>query len=428
MIIEFRVKNFRSIKEEAVFSFEANASNLKESNIALIQGKAEDYRLTKSVAIYGANASGKTNVILAFAAFLGLIKTSHRNELGKKIDCYQPFAFDLQTKDAPCEFLILFILDGKKYKYEIKFNTEEILEENLFEYNTKQETNLYKRERLDESIHTSVFGRSLAVEGVKKEVLKNQLFISKFNIETHSKLNPICAYFKTIDVERSQMQTQILNDKIAEEIVLDETSVLRKRLHKLMDTADIQIVDIKVEEVDEDDFVFPDKFPEEKKKKIIADNKWNIEFLHKNYDGEKQIDAVGIPLNEESLGTQILFGLGARILSKLENGGILIYDELDNSLHAHLSRLLVKIFNNPKSNPHNAQLIFTTHEMSIIDREMLRSDQIWFAEKNEFGSTELFSVQDFDGVREDAPFDKWYDAGRFGALPIIKSIDYIFEE
>jgi AAA15 family ATPase/GTPase len=115
------------------------------------------------------------------------------------------------------------------------------------------------------------------------------------------------------------------------------------------------------------------------------------------------------------------------ILKALEKGETIIFDELDTSLHPRLSRFLVKLFLNPLSNPNNAQLIFTAHETNLLDKDMLRSDQIWFAEKNERGETLIYSAQDFEGVREDIPFDKWYLAGKFGAIPDIQDIQFIFD-
>jgi AAA15 family ATPase/GTPase len=122
----------------------------------------------------------------------------------------------------------------------------------------------------------------------------------------------------------------------------------------------------------------------------------------------------------------MLFWRGRLILEKLQQGGVLIFDELDNSLHPKLVRLLVLLFTNPRSNPKNAQLIFATHEVTLLDRDLFRTDQIWFTEKNQFGETQLFSAQDFDGVREDVPFDKWYMAGKFGGLPKFEDIETIF--
>lgn len=433
MIIEFTVKNFRSIKEEAILSFEANSSKSKEQNYFVIQTESEEFKLTKSIAIYGANASGKSNVITAFHALLFLIKRSHKNDVGNPLPCYEPFLFDPNTRSANCEFSISFILGSKKHKLDVKYDKGIIYSETLSYFKSKKATVLYERkapENIEEIKHEVDFKRELTSEGVKRDVMSNQLFLSKFNTDFHSMLTPICVYFKNMEtaISSEPMRIKHLNDKIAEEIVTDSSFILLKeRLKRLIDIADIHVVDINVEENEETSFKFPDNFPSKLKAQIIGDNKWSIEFIHKIFDKDIESGTHALPIDEESLGTQILFGLGARVLQTLEKGGILIYDELDNSLHPRLSRLLVKLFNNTKSNPNNAQLIISTHEVSIIDKDMLRSDQIWFVEKNLQGASTLFSAQDFDGIREDMPFDKWYQAGRFGGLPTMGDIDHIFE-
>ncbi|NJN34302.1 MAG: ATP-binding protein [Saprospiraceae bacterium] len=127
-----------------------------------------------------------------------------------------------------------------------------------------------------------------------------------------------------------------------------------------------------------------------------------------------------------SLGTNAMLALGGLILKKLEKGGLVVFDELDNSLHPKISRFFIQLFHNPDINKGNAQIVFSTHEPLLMDKDMFRSDQIWFTEKNKFGESELYSAQDFDGVREDIPFDKWYMAGKFGALPNIQESLFSF--
>jgi AAA15 family ATPase/GTPase len=123
----------------------------------------------------------------------------------------------------------------------------------------------------------------------------------------------------------------------------------------------------------------------------------------------------------------VLFALGGIILKRLEKGGVLFFDELDNSLHPKLSKFLVRLFNNPRSNSQNAQLVLATHEVTLLDKEVFRKDQIWFCEKDQFGSTEIFSAKEFEGVRDDTPFDKWYVNGKFGGQPKIKELEFIFD-
>ncbi|NEP43038.1 MAG: ATP-binding protein, partial [Okeania sp. SIO2H7] len=139
-------------------------------------------------------------------------------------------------------------------------------------------------------------------------------------------------------------------------------------------------------------------------------------------DGDTQFNF----LEQESVGTQILYALGGLILLVLEIGYVIIVDELDNSLHPKLCKFLIKLFHNPVSNPKNAQIIFATHETTLLDRELFRKDQIWFTEKDKYGATELFSAQDFEGVKDDVPFDEWYLQGKFGGEPNIKEIEFIF--
>lgn len=114
-------------------------------------------------------------------------------------------------------------------------------------------------------------------------------------------------------------------------------------------------------------------------------------------------------------------------MKRLEQGGVLFFDELDNSLHPKLSKFLVRLFNNPVSNTKNAQLVVATHEVTLLDKEVFRKDQIWFCEKDKYGVTEIFSAKDFDGVRDDTPFDKWYMNGKFGGQPKIKELEFIFD-
>ncbi len=432
MIIEFITQNFRSIKDPAILSFEANSSRQKEENIFLAKygDRGCSHNLTKTIAIYGANASGKSSIIIAFHALWSLVTKSYKYSIDQKIACYEPFSLDSETINQPSRYELSFIIGHTKYRYEVEHNKKIITLEKLYVYKSTQPTLLYQRYVGEERIHKVEFKRELSVEGVKKEVLENQLFLSRFNIEAHSQLTPICAYFKAIDVELSSFgsRTKSLNEKIAAEILLDKSGELKRRLIRLTDAADMSIKDIVIKKREDSDFVFPEDFPEELKSSIINKNSTTVNFIHSLFVRGVEVGSTQIALEDQSLGTQLLFGLGARILKKLDSGGILLYDEFDTSLHPRLSRLLVSLFNNKISNPQNAQLIITTHEPSILERDLLRSDQIWFVEKSEYGISELFSAQDFEGVQEDAPFDKWYHANKFGATPSIGDIEHIFQD
>jgi AAA15 family ATPase/GTPase len=139
---------------------------------------------------------------------------------------------------------------------------------------------------------------------------------------------------------------------------------------------------------------------------------------HKVFENKKEISSYYLPFSNESFGTNKLFAIGGLIIKILNRGGVLFFDELDSSMHPILTNMLIEKFQ--ESTSVNAQLIFTTHETNLLSKEF-RSDQIWFTQKNEFGETELFSAQDFEGVREEMPFEKWYLAGKFGAIPTLNS-------
>ncbi len=428
MIIEFNTSNFRSIKDEMILSFEANSSKLKADNIHLAAYASGEHRhtLIKNTAIFGHNASGKSNILKAINTLRKLVVRSYLNEIGEDISCYEPFILDTQYATKNTEFNIKFITVGVKYEFGVKYNRDRIIEEMLYVYKTKQRTLLYTRNDIDSDIHSVEFKKDLAVEGVKREVAKNQLYLSRFmSMEVHSVLSQVCLYFKNLDIELSTnaSRTKFINDNIAMRILSDQSGVLKNRLLRLMTIADIPIVGISIKELEGRDLSARIRsFP-----RGMHNTRTEVKFRHKLYTDGELAGEGNISLEEQSLGTQVLFGLGARILSVLENGGVLIYDEFDNSLHPFLTKLLVRLFNSKKCNPQGAQLIITTHDYSIMGRDLLRTDQIWFVEKNECGGSELFSVQDFDGVREDVPFDKWYQSGKFGAIPTIGDMDYIFD-
>jgi|SRR6218665_774588 len=435
MILAFTIKNFRSIKDEMIFSLEGEAGQTKSDNTFEISlPNNQKKKLLKSSVIYGPNASGKTNFIRAMFALTKFILHSGEFSIDRSIPFYEPFLFDLETEQAPTEFSIDFLLQEQSnyvlYRYQLRFNREEVLSEELNYFPKGQTHNLFIRtnEKSSDSdaIHTGRLGKSLSYKEIS--VFRNQLLLSKFGRDIpQAILTDVYLYFNKVEVWNALDVIRIgqLRDEIAEEIFLPENKKLLTRINKLLRIADTKIQSITVREPDSDERNFEGS--RLKSTKPNRSSRDQVFAQHAVYSGKKIVSTRSLGLSEESAGTNVLFALGGIILKRLEHGGVLFFDELDNSLHPKLSKFLVRLFNNPISNPHNAQLVVATHEVTLLDQDVFRKDQIWFADKSEQGATEIFSLKDFEGVRDNTPFDKWYMSGKFGGQPKIKEIEFIFD-
>lgn len=424
MILEFTITNYRSIRDETTFSLVAESSKSKSFNVFNQPlSNNDDVDLLKVAAIYGPNASGKTNIMRGLYSILKLIKKNTLSA-GDKIPYYDPFKFDVSTRNKPCEFKLVFVGPSNiKHIYEIAFNQTQITKEKLIYYPKGHPTDLFERvsNNSAEELDKIILGNSLN----KKEytVFSNRLGLETFgNQNPHDKLTPIFTYLKTINllnfassfISRGQNEiTQILN----------ENPQIHEQLNELIKLSDTKIEKISIKENKREDFKEIEDISKDLAEKIYKSNKYEILSWHNVYEDGQIVRQEPIPLKSESEGTNSLYAIGGRIFETLKNSSVLFVDELDSSLHPFLSKILVEIFQSPILNPQNAQLIFTSHDTHLLDRTLLRKDQIWFTEKNDFGVTELYSLQDFDGVREDTPFEKWYMAGKFGALPNIQSLE-----
>ncbi|HWK07058.1 MAG TPA: ATP-binding protein [Puia sp.] len=433
MIFLFQITNFRSIRDTFEFTLEAEAGQSKQENLFEIDvAGGQKLRLLKSAVIYGPNASGKTNFIRALYNLTEFIKKSKEIRAESPIPYYEPFVFDVKAEQAPCKFSIEFLMPGEeayvRYRYQIEFNREEILSEELDYYPKGQKQNLFKRivdRDAPAVLHIGRLGKSLGYK--EYSLFKNQLFLSQFGGDIpHELLTGVYLYFNTVEVWNALDVNRIssLREEIADELLRPENHHLLSRINKLLRIADTRINSISIEKDSEDERPVGTK---RGKMSSIGNRAGSrISASHTLYDKGVEVGVKELPLRQESAGTNVLFALGGIILKRLEKGGVLFFDELDNSLHPKLSKFLVRLFNNPISNPRNAQLVVATHEVTLLDKEVFRKDQIWFCEKDKFGSTEIFSAKDFDGVRDDTPFDKWYMNGKFGGQPKIKELEFIF--
>lgn len=423
MILEFSIQNFRSIKNQQVFSMVAESGRSKSDNVFEATLPNENtVRVLKSAMIYGANASGKSNLIKAFQVLQRLVLNSATYRAGQPIQLYNPFVFSESTAVAPTVFELTFVFNNVKFQYEIKFNSTEVVSEVLDYFPKGQPQNIFKRpveKSESELLHTARLGTNHGNKNI--EVFKNQLLLSKFGSDIpHELLSNLYTYFQSIEIwDGTKMRPNNLVNQMAERFSNPEKAHLLKRLERMIRVADTKIESIGIEDK-------PIKFrrlPEGAMKELIEKQ---VIGRHPVYENGEKVDSRNLSFQQESVGTNALFGLGAMMLERLENGGVIIFDEFDNSLHPKLAKFLVQLFSSPVANPKNAQLILATHETTLLDRDLFRTDQIWIVEKNEFGETEFFSAQDFEGIREDVPFDKWYLAGKFGGLPKIEDLEQIF--
>ncbi|MDM8552894.1 ATP-binding protein [Desulfobacterales bacterium HSG2] len=426
MLIEFSVSNFRSIKEEQFLTMVADSGKSKLKNTFTPRNNPK-LRLLKSAVIYGANASGKTNVIRAFRALHFFILNSSKLDTGEDIPCYEPFAFDASYVNAPSEFKIIFLgTDNIKYDYQVKFDRKQILFEQLDFYPKGRKANLFVRTANHEVRKGRFFKDKREAPG---RVLENCLYLSAVGHSPHKQINEIYRYFKDrVEIwNQAHKQRDALIKHTSEILFEKDRAGLKRKLGKLVKVADTMIENISIDEKSEEDFHFPDDLPRELKHEIIRQNRYKIYAVHEIYEDGERTGTKDFDMKEESEGTNALYALGGLILEKFESGGVIFFGELENSLHPKLCRFLINLFHHPRSNPENAQLVFASHETTLLDRDLFRKDQIWFTEKNKCAATELFSVSDFDDVPDNVPFDQWYMRGKFGGQPNIREIEFIFD-
>jgi AAA15 family ATPase/GTPase len=425
MILHFKVKNFRSYKDEVTFSMEANASELKSSNFIEFDNAADQrFKILKVALIYGANASGKTNIIRALYELLYLIQ--YKPKVNQSLRVNEVFKLDRYSQNQPSEYTLTFLgPEQKKYTYSFSVLKDSILEEELVYYPNGKKTTVFKRNPLEElnTVQTGVLGDSFNKKIIS--VFENQLILSKFgDDEPHELLSKVYKYFDSFSVINATNEKHLDSLQRTTSKTLSEKKELLKKVQRLIKWGDTKIEDIIIVKQ-----IFDDrgKVINDDRASSVGTNPYDVYGVHNVYEGDDIIDRYDMEFRNWSHGTQSLYKLGGEIITTLENGGILIVDELDTSLHPFLTKMLLMMFQSTSTNPKNAQLIFTTHDVTLLDRDLIRRDQIWLAEKDEKGMTDLYSLQDFDDVREDTPFEKWYLAGKFGGLPKMNSVDSMFE-
>ncbi len=424
MLLEFRVANFRSFAAEKRFSMVAGTGKELLSNTATVKGFAHS-PLLRSAAIYGANASGKTSLIRAFEFLRSFVlRSSESSQDDDKINIL-PFLLDPVLENKPSEFEISFLLNEVRHQYGVIVSRERVHEEWLTVYPKGKPQEWFRRE-VKPSGESVFHWNPTHLKGAKTQLgqraLENVLFLSVAAQWNHQQLKPIHRWFRnslkvlhlgfnSLDYTRSQL----LKDASFCDWM---TSILK--------AADVGISRVRAMEVEvrKEQIRFPGNMPTEVKDYLTAMVSKNVSVEVKTSRSIPNSNrVVEWDLAWESDGTQRMVELLGPIRDVLESGAVLIIDELDKSLHAHIMHAIVQLFNQPETNPNHAQLIFTTHDTSLLDLTVFRRDQIWFTTKDDFGATDLYSLQDYSPRLGEA-IQKGYLSGRYGGVPIIEQFKF----
>lgn len=434
MLISFSVENYRSFAGEQTLSLEAVKDDTHPDHV-VNNGRST---LLKSAAIYGSNASGKSNLLRAFSFMEQLVRTSATSmNLGDLIRGANYFRLDKTRLDKPCSFDIRVLLNGTEYQYGFTVTKERVCDEWLY---VKREgirsTNPLSRQfdSSTEKTDWKLQGELKGAHDLIKKTRDNCLFLSRAAEMNVDFVQDLFLWFKK--------SLWCLNFASIPELLIQQTARqiennpdLRIRVEKLVHDADFGIDGLYTSK--ESAFPAPEDAPEEirmfmhslaefaksnlPRSKDGNEKRWQryaVQTLHKLPDSE---ESVTFSLeDDESYGSQRFFGIIGPILHALDHGRVLIVDELDCSMHPRLTRKIVELFHSKETNPNGAQLIFATHDTNLMTPTLFRRDQIWITEKGNNGGTELYSLSDIDSKdrpRKEEPFEKRYLEGRYGGVP-----------
>lgn len=403
MLLEFTVGNFLSFKDKKTFSLEAGSiSELKENVVK--EGK---YKVLRSSVIYGANSSGKSNFIKALDFMVTTVKNSSKLNSTEMLNA-KPFLLNTETENKPSFFEILFTKSNKRFRYGFEIDNDKIHSEWLYILEEKSRKEILYFIRNENGIGVADIFEEAA--GLESKTRNNGLFLSVID-QFNSNIAKIVMW---------ELNGVVILSGIDHKESINMTSVLYNEGDMKIKLIDL----IKNLNLGFESFIINDDAKEEFKKRITTQ--------HKKFDKKGRfISSIEFKLTEqESSGTNKLFDLVGYMLFALEFGLVLIIDELDSKLHPVLTQEIIKLFNNPDTNPEKAQLIVTTHDTNLLGANLFRRDQIWFTEKDEFEATDMYSLLEFkddDGntIRKDRSFEKDYIRGRYGAIPYISNFQEV---
>lgn len=417
MLINFKVKNYRSIKEEVVLNLQATSDTTMQNDAVFDSGKTS---LLKTVAIYGPNASGKSNILKAFVVFRTMILESLlRSTLPTDLS-NEYFKLSSETIEQPSSFEMTFALDGDIFRYGFEIDKKRIISELLMQ---NSRTLI---DRKGQAIKGNKNYLKEATTDLIEQTSEKVLFLTKLASSNGAISKKIVEFVQNTNFISGTDRGQTLDYTFGQFI---NNPTMAERMKDFIVKADFGVTDIMASEkmvLAKEIPNIPDKFKEMLFKEDSQIAQRSMKFIHKKFDKNgKEVDEVPLDfMSEESEGTQQMFALSAPVINTLEHGKVLFVDEIDASLHPVLCQYLVALFNSKKSNPKNAQLIFTTHDISLLDENFLRRDQIYFTEKNKQSSTILFSLADIS-ERKGVNFAKRYLEGRYNALPYISDYEDI---
>ena len=410
MLIRFSFKNFKSFKNENCLDMEATSLKEHEYNVA----KTENGEYLKVSAIYGANASGKTNVLQAFDYMKKRILVSDDSKKNSPIDEENIYSFMINNDPIALEVEIL-AKNNKIYKYGFEVLKDTIISEWLFEKRVNKFYAIFERENNNVSMKPNKISDLVNID-------ERTLFLNIYskidrNNENFSNVYDWFVNSMYLDLGNPNFE-RFINNRVSLKILSDEN--YKKELLKFIKTFDSGIEGIKTT---------PDSIEAVKNNNGIID----IEVLHRGENGKLK----ALPFYLESNGTRKMFYLFDFFMDALKNGMVLFVDELDAKLHPLLTRYIINLFHNSQTNIGNGQLIYSTHDTVNLNKETFRRDEIWFAEKDKDGISEIYALSDYileddknagKKVRNDATYNKDYLTGRYGAIPVLEEFDIIHEE
>lgn len=411
MLIRFSFKNFKSFKNENCLDMEATSLKEHEYNVA----KLDSGEYLKVSAIYGANASGKTNVLQAFDYMKKRILVSDDSKKNSPIDEENIYSFMINNDPIALEVEIL-AKNNKIYKYGFELVKDNIISEWLYEKRVNKFYSIFERE--NNNIKMMKDNKLSKLANIDERTLFLNIY-SKIDKDNED-FNNVYDWFVNstyLDLGNPNFE-RFINNRVSLKILSDEN--YKKELLKFIKTFDSGIEGIKTT---------PDSIEAVKSNNGIID----IEVIHKGENGELK----ALPFYLESNGTRKMFHLFDFFMDALKNGMVLFVDELDAKLHPLLTRYIINLFHNSETNKVNGQLIYSTHDTINLNKETFRRDEIWFAEKDKDGISEIYALSDYileddknagKKVRNDATYNKDYLTGRYGAIPVLEEFDIDYEK